>query len=81
MMEDITSLGKTMGMQVDEEDNTDITTENSVEMTMKELKELHEQQHSEVLQKIHREETEAEEVSVRSSNIKEVLAMWVKFSH
>ena len=31
--------------------------------------ELHEQQHAEVLQEIHRDEAEAEEVSVRTSDI------------
>ena len=59
------SLGKTMSLQVDQEDITDLITEHSVELTMEELKELHEQQYTEVLQKIHRGETEAEEVRVR----------------
>ena len=33
-----------------------------------------------VLQKIHREDTEAEEASVRTSDIMEVFVMWLKFS-
>ena len=68
-----------MGLQMDK-DVTDLITEHSVELTMDELKELHEQLNTEVLQEIHREETEAEEVSVCMSDIKEMLAMWVKYS-
>ena len=46
---------------------------------MEELKELHEQRHTEVQQKIHRQYTELGEVSVCMSDIK-VSAMWVKIS-
>ena len=73
------SLGKTMGLQVDEEDVTDLLTEHSVELRTEELKEIHEQQHTEAQQEIHREETRAEEVSICMSDIKEVLAIWITF--
>ena len=42
MMEEIASLGKTMGLQVNE-DVTDLINEHSVKVMMEELKELHEQ--------------------------------------
>ena len=51
-----------------------------LELTTEELKELDEQQNTEVQQDIQREETEAGEVHVRRSDVKEVLAMWVKSS-
>ena len=73
------SLGKTRGLQVDKEDVTDHISEHSVELTKGGLKELHEQQHLEVLQEISRGDR-GKKVNVRWIYIEDLSAMWVKFS-
>ncbi|XP_039624723.1 tigger transposable element-derived protein 1-like [Polypterus senegalus] len=78
VVEEIVSLGKTIGMDMDEGDINELIEEHSEELTMKELKELQAQQHTEVLQEISDAE-EAEEV-ISTSEIKEMLGMWEKLS-
>ncbi|KAK4324160.1 hypothetical protein Pmani_005163 [Petrolisthes manimaculis] len=78
--EEIVSLGKSMGLEVDEADVNDLVLEHSEELTTEELTELHMQQHTEVLQEIHSEEEETEPKEVNTSAIKEVLGMWEKIT-
>lgn len=78
--EEIVSLGKSMGLEVDERDVNELVEEHSQELTTEELQELQSQQHTEVLQEIgFEEETEVEEV-VSTSEIKEILGMWERVS-
>ncbi|KAK4324021.1 hypothetical protein Pmani_005333 [Petrolisthes manimaculis] len=78
--EEIVSLGKSMGLEVDEADVNDLVLEHSEELTTEELTELHMQQHTLVLQEIHSEEEETEPKEVNTSAIKEVLGMWEKIT-
>ncbi|XP_008104049.2 tigger transposable element-derived protein 1 [Anolis carolinensis] len=76
---EIVSIGKSMGLEVDEGDVHDLIEQHNEELTTEELQELQEQQHAEVLQEINAEEPEAEEV-IHTSEIKEMLGMWEKIS-
>ena len=71
------SLGKSMGLEVDEGDVNELVEEHSEELTTKELKELQAQQYKEVLSEISSDEETEEEV-ISTTEIKEVLAMWEK---
>ena len=73
--EEIVSLGKSMGLEVDEADVNDLVEEHAEELTTDELKELQTQQHTEILQEIN--EPEAEEIT-STCEMKEVLGMWEK---
>lgn len=78
--EEIVSLGKSMGLVMDERDVNELIEEHSQELTTEELQELQSQQHSEVLQEIgFEEEPEVEEV-ISTSEIKEILGMWERVS-
>ncbi|XP_051784390.1 tigger transposable element-derived protein 1-like [Erpetoichthys calabaricus] len=65
VVEEIVSLGKTMGMDMDEGDISELIEEYSEELTMEELKELQTQQHTEVLQEISDAEEAEEVISTR----------------
>uniref|UniRef100_A0A8C8VHY4 HTH CENPB-type domain-containing protein n=1 Tax=Pelusios castaneus TaxID=367368 RepID=A0A8C8VHY4_9SAUR len=78
VVEEIVSLGKSVGLDMDEGDINELIEEHSEELTTEELKELQTQQHTEVLQEIGDAE-EAEEV-ISTSEIKEMLGMWEKLS-
>ena len=78
--EEIVSLGKSMGLMMDERDLNELVEEHSQELTSEELQELQSQQHSGVLQEIgFEEEPELEEV-ISTSEIKEMLGMWERVS-
>lgn len=78
--EEIVSLGKSMGLVMDERDVNELVEEHSQELTTEELQELQSQQHSGVLQEIgFEEEPEVEEV-ISTSEIKEILGMWERVS-
>uniref|UniRef100_UPI00358F0D9F tigger transposable element-derived protein 1-like isoform X2 n=1 Tax=Myxine glutinosa TaxID=7769 RepID=UPI00358F0D9F len=79
VVEEIVSLGKSMGLQVNEEDVNDLVEKHNEELTTEDLKELEQQQNTEVLQEINAEEPEAEMV-IATSEIKEMLGMWEKIS-
>ena len=80
VLDEIVSLGKSMGLEVDEGDINKLVEEHEEELSTDELKELQMMQHTEVLQEISsKEEVEPEEV-IPSSEIKEVLGMWEKLS-
>lgn len=80
VLEEIVSLGKSMGLEVDEGDIHKLVEEHGEELSTDELKELHMMQHTEVLQEIScEEEVEPDEV-VSTREIKDMLAMWEKLS-
>eukprot|EP00106_Octopus_bimaculoides_P007087 XP_014774529.1 PREDICTED: mediator of DNA damage checkpoint protein 1-like [Octopus bimaculoides] len=77
VVEEIVSLGKSMGLDVDEGDINELIEDHSKELTMEELtKEVQTQQHMEVLQEIGDAE-ETEEV-ISTSVIEEMSGMWEK---
>nr|XP_060616130.1 tigger transposable element-derived protein 1-like isoform X1 [Anolis sagrei ordinatus]XP_060616131.1 tigger transposable element-derived protein 1-like isoform X1 [Anolis sagrei ordinatus]XP_060616133.1 tigger transposable element-derived protein 1-like isoform X1 [Anolis sagrei ordinatus]XP_060616134.1 tigger transposable element-derived protein 1-like isoform X1 [Anolis sagrei ordinatus] len=79
-VEEIVSIGKSMGLEVDEGDLNNLIKQHDEELTTEELQELLEQQQcTEILQEINVEEPEAEEV-IDTSEIKEMLGMWEKVS-
>ena len=75
VLEEILSLGKSMGLEVDEADVNDLVEEHQQELTTDELQELQTMLQSEVVEEMSsEEEVEVEEVSSRE--IKEILAKW-----
>ncbi|XP_015435170.1 PREDICTED: tigger transposable element-derived protein 1-like [Dufourea novaeangliae] len=78
VVEEIVSLGKSMGLEVDERDVNGLVEEQSQELTTEELHDLHSQRHTVVQRKISfEEEPEMEEV-ISTRDIKEILGMWEK---
>ncbi|XP_070586956.1 tigger transposable element-derived protein 1-like, partial [Erythrolamprus reginae] len=77
ILEEIVSLGQSMGLEVNEDDIEDLVEEHSEELTTEELKDLQQQQQSEVL-KVLQEETAEEEEEIPTRDIKEMLSMWEK---
>ncbi|GIY42743.1 tigger transposable element-derived protein 1 [Caerostris darwini] len=61
--EDIVSLGKSMGLEVEERDVNELIEEYTQELTTEEMQELQSQQHTEVMQEIGFEESEEEVIS------------------
>ncbi|GIY54166.1 hypothetical protein CDAR_446231 [Caerostris darwini] len=76
--EEIVSLGKSMGVEVEERDVNELIEEYTQELTTEEIQELQSQQHTEVMQEIGFEESEEEVIS--TSEIKEILGMWESVS-
>ncbi|GIX71615.1 tigger transposable element-derived protein 1 [Caerostris darwini] len=76
--EEIVSLGKSMGLEVEERDVNELIEEYTQELTTEEIQELQSQQHTEVMQEIGFEESEEEVIS--TSEIKEILVMWESVS-
>ena len=80
VLEEIVSLGKSMGLEVDEADVDDLIDEHEEELTTDELKELQTMQHTEVLHEISSEEEVVPEEIIPSREIKDVLAKWQEVS-
>ena len=81
VIEEIVSLGKSMGLEVDEGDVNELVEEHSEELSTEQLKELQEMQHTEVLEEIGGSAVEIEEEEVISTKeIQEMLGMWEKIS-
>ncbi|XP_026464559.1 tigger transposable element-derived protein 1-like [Ctenocephalides felis] len=76
VVEEIVSLGKSMGLEVDEKDLNDLVEEQSQESTVQELDELHLQQQVKQ-ENISEDEQEMENV-MSTEDIKEILEMWNK---
>ncbi|XP_035210407.1 tigger transposable element-derived protein 1-like [Stegodyphus dumicola] len=77
VVEEIVSLGKSMGLEVDERDVKELVEEQSQKLTTEELHDLHSQQHTMVQRKISfEEEPEMEEV-IPTRDTK-ILGMWEK---
>ncbi|UYV83341.1 hypothetical protein LAZ67_23000637 [Cordylochernes scorpioides] len=71
--EEIVSLGKSMGLEVEERDVNELIEEHTQELTTEEIQELQSQQHTEVMQVIGFEESEEEVIS--TSEIREILGI------
>jgi len=82
VIEEIVSLGKSMGLEVDEGDVNELVEEHSEELSTEQLKELQEMQHTEVLEEIGGSavEIEEEEEVISTKEIQEMLGMWEKIS-
>ena len=78
--EKIVSLGKSMGLVMDERDVNELVEKHSQELTTEELQELQSQQHSGVLQEIGFEEEPGVEEVISTREIKEILGMWERVS-
>ncbi len=77
VVEEIVSLGKSMGLEVDDGDINDLVEEHSEELTTDELLQLQEQQHSDAVEEIGSpEEDIVAEKAISTSDIKAVLAKW-----
>ncbi|GIY24288.1 hypothetical protein CDAR_64281 [Caerostris darwini] len=68
--EEIVSLGKSMGLEVEERDVNELIEEYTQELTTEEIQELQSQQHTEVMQEIGFEESEEEVISTNCENLK-----------
>ncbi|UYV64703.1 hypothetical protein LAZ67_3001708 [Cordylochernes scorpioides] len=71
--EEIVSLGKSMGLEVEERDVNELIEEHTQELKTEEIQELQSQKHTEVMQVIGFEESEEEVIS--TSEIKEILGI------
>ncbi|XP_064097446.1 tigger transposable element-derived protein 1-like [Macrobrachium nipponense] len=80
VVEEIVSLGKSMGLEVDETDVNDLVEEHQKELTTQELIKLQELQHSKVLQELSSEEEVEEEDCLSTKEIRDMLAKWQEFS-
>ena len=69
--EEIVSLGKSMGLEVEERDVNELIEEYTQELTTEEIEELQSQQNTDVMQEIGFEESEEEVIS--TSEIKKIL--------
>ncbi|GFS69074.1 hypothetical protein NPIL_124571 [Nephila pilipes] len=76
--EEIVSLGKSMGLGVEERDVNELVEEHTQELTTEEIQELQSQQHTEVMEEIGNEESDEEVIS--TSEIKEIFGMWERVS-
>ncbi|KAL6464622.1 hypothetical protein MHYP_G00269390 [Metynnis hypsauchen] len=77
ILEELVSLGKSMGLEVNENDIDDLVEEHGEELTTEELKDLQQQQQSEVLKAWEEETVEEEEEMVATKDMKE-MSMWEK---
>lgn len=77
-VEEIVSLGKSMGLEVDERDVNELVEEPSQELTTEELDELHSQQHTVDQRKISSEQDPEMVEVISTRDIKEILGMWEK---
>ena len=78
--EEIVSIGRSMGLEVDEADVVELVEEHAEELTTEELKELQKIAHMEVMQELSSEEEVEEEKVLTSREIREILGMWQKVS-
>lgn len=77
VVDEIVSLGKTMGLEVDEDDIQELVEEHGQELTTDELMDLHREQHQEVVEEISSEEEDKKtEESLSSNEIREMCKMW-----
>lgn len=77
VVEDIVSMGKSMGLEVNDEDIEELVEEHNQDLTTEELQELHREQQKVFMEKVSSEE---EKVEITSAEIREICAMWTKVS-
>ncbi|XP_070592821.1 tigger transposable element-derived protein 1-like [Erythrolamprus reginae] len=77
-LEEIVSLGKCMGLQVDEGDINELVEEHEEPLSTEDLKALHEMQQMEMTQEMSSSEEEMQELpkAIPTSEIKVMLAQW-----
>ena len=75
---DIVSLGKSMGLEVSEEDVNELVDDHMTELTMEELQHLNQQQQKEVAEEISSGEEEGDAGTIPTAEIKDLLSMWSK---
>ncbi|XP_068087415.1 tyrosine-protein kinase Fyn isoform X1 [Hyperolius riggenbachi] len=76
LVDEIVSLGKIMGLEVNKDDIQELLEEHSHELTTNELMDLHFAQQQEVLEEISSEEEKTTEDSLTSNEIQEMFKMW-----
>jgi len=76
VVEDIVSVGQSMGLEVDEEDVEDLVKEHNTGLTTEELQDLHKEQQQEVVEELSAEEEKNNEGSFTTADIKEILGYW-----
>lgn len=77
VVDDIVSLGKTLGLEVNEADIQELVEEHEQELTTDELMDLHREQQQEIMEDISSEEEEKKtEESLTSNEIREMCKMW-----
>ncbi|GCC30802.1 hypothetical protein chiPu_0009256 [Chiloscyllium punctatum] len=74
----IVSLGKSMGLEVSEEDVEELVEDHKNELTTEELQDLHKTQQEEVAEEISSEEEEGASGNISSVKIKELCFLWSK---
>lgn len=77
IVEDIVSMGKSMGLEVNNEDIEELVEEHNQDLTTEELQELHREQQKVFMHEVSSEE---EKVEITSAEIQEICAMWSKVS-
>ena len=76
VVEEIVSIGRSMGLEVDEADVADLVEEHAEELTTEELKELHKISHEEVMLELSSEEDVEQEEELTSREIRDILGKW-----
>ena len=74
----IVSVGKSMGLEVSEEDVEELVEDHKHELTTEELKHLHKMQQEELEDEISSEEEEGAIGNICSAEIKELCSLWSK---
>ncbi|GCC32566.1 hypothetical protein chiPu_0011028 [Chiloscyllium punctatum] len=74
----IVSLGKSMGLEVSEEDVEGLVEDDKNELTTEELQHLHKTQQEEVVEEISSEEEEGAGGNISSAELKELCFLWSK---
>ncbi|GFT22084.1 tigger transposable element-derived protein 1 [Nephila pilipes] len=78
--EEIVSIGRSMGLEVDEADVADLIEEYAEELTTEKLKKLQKISHSEVMMELSSEEEVEPEEKLTSSEISDILGKWQEVS-
>ncbi|GFS82554.1 tigger transposable element-derived protein 1 [Nephila pilipes] len=78
--EEIVSIGRSKGLEVDEADVADLIEEYAEELTMEELKELQKISHSGVMMELGSEEEVESEEKLTSHEISDILGKWQEVS-
>nr|XP_032835765.1 tigger transposable element-derived protein 1-like isoform X1 [Petromyzon marinus]XP_032835766.1 tigger transposable element-derived protein 1-like isoform X1 [Petromyzon marinus] len=82
VVDEIVSLGKTMGLEVNEDDIQELVEEHGQELTTDELMDLHREQKQEVTEEISSDDEEKKtEESLTSNEIREMCKMWETVQH
>ncbi|GCC36385.1 hypothetical protein chiPu_0014879 [Chiloscyllium punctatum] len=74
----IVSLGKSMGLEVSEEDVEELVEDHKNELPTEELQHLHEMQQEEVAEEISSEKEEGTSGNISSAEVKELCFLWSK---